>query len=42
MHIAFHVHVLAAIHGFQRDLGVPVIGRGDEHRVDVRPIEDLR
>jgi hypothetical protein len=30
-----HVHVLARVHGGQRDDGVQVVGRGDDDRVDV-------
>ncbi len=37
----FAVDVLAGLHRLDRDLRVPVIGRGDHHRVDVFAIEDL-
>ncbi len=40
-HRLFDVHVFAAVHGFEGDLGVPVIGRGDQHRVDIRTVDDL-
>ena len=40
-HGLFEVHVLAVIHGLERDRRVPVIGRGHDHRVDVRPVDDL-
>ena len=35
------VHVLAGPAGHDRLQRVPMIGRGDQHRVDVRLIEDL-
>ena len=35
-HGLFEVHVFAAIHGFERDLGVPVVGGCDDDRVHVR------
>ena len=40
-HRFFAVNVLAGLHGVNRHLGVPVIGRRDQHDVDVFVIEDL-
>ncbi len=37
----FAVDVFSRVHRFDRDLRVPVVGRGDHHRVDVLSIEDL-
>ena len=34
------VHVLAGLAGHDRDRGVPVVGRGDQHRVDVLAVQD--
>ena len=37
----FAVDVFSGVHRFDRDLGVPVVGRGDHDRIDVFSIEDL-
>ena len=37
----FAVDVLAALHGLDGHVGVPVVGRGDAHHVDRRVFEDL-
>ena len=37
----FAIHILARAHGGDGDEGVPVVGRGDEHRVDVGAREQL-
>src|SRR4029077_353197 len=35
------VHVLARLHRLDRGNGVPVLGRGNAHGVDVRPTDQL-
>ena len=40
-HRLFAVDVLAGLHGVDRHLGVPVVGRGDQDDVDVLVVEDL-
>src|SRR5260370_10151520 len=40
-HGLFKVHVLAMVHGIERDLGVPMVGRGDDDGVDVGATDDL-
>ena len=41
-HRLFAVDVLAGLHGVDRHLGVPVVGRGDQDGVDVLALEDRR
>ena len=38
-HGLLNVHVFAALHGREGDGCMPMVGRGDEHRIDVRPLE---
>ena len=40
-HRLFAVDVLAGLHGVDRHLGVPVVGRGDQDDVDVLVVKDL-
>src|SRR5690606_27647297 len=40
-HRLLEVHVLALVHGLERDLGVPVIRRRDDDCIDVAPLQDL-
>ena len=35
------VDILAGIHGVDGDFGMPVVGRGDEHGIDIRPRQHL-
>jgi hypothetical protein len=38
-HGLFEIHVFALVHGFEGDLGVPVVGRRNDYRVDVGPVD---
>jgi hypothetical protein len=40
-HGLFKVYILAMVQSLQRDGGVPVIGRGHHHGVDIRAVDDL-
>ncbi len=40
-HRLFEVNIFAAIHGFERDLGVPMIRRRHQHGVDILAVQQL-
>ncbi len=40
-HRLFKIDVLAVVHGVERDLGVPVVGRGDDDGVHVAALQHL-
>jgi len=40
-HRLFAIHVLPGVESVDRDLLVPVIGRADEHRINIGPRQDL-